>query len=92
VISPAPYSVQLLETAHNGYPDWKTFAVRSAQNVCLAVVGQVDRHDEEKYGDVARLFAAAPELLAALEFALDNGDDFEAEKRARAAIALARGE
>lgn len=39
----------------------------------------------------ARLIAAAPDLLAACKAALDMGDEFEAEKMIRAAIAKAEG-
>lgn len=45
--TPGPWKLQGLETAHNGYDGWKTFAVRSATtNVCLAVVGEVDHYHE----------------------------------------------
>lgn len=40
----------------------------------------------------ARLITAAPDLLAACHAALEMGDDFEAEKLVRAAIAKAEGE
>ena len=64
--TPAPWTVQQLETNHNGY-DWPTFAIRSANtNCCLAVVGDVDRYHADQNEANARLIAAAPELLAAL--------------------------
>lgn len=63
--TPGPWEIQQLETNRNGY-DWPTFAVRSPQNVCLAVVGDVDRHHAEQHPANARLIAAAPDLLAAL--------------------------
>lgn len=46
----------------------------------------------EKHLANARLIAAAPELLEALEYYIDNGDDHKAIDKARAAIAKAKGE
>lgn len=62
----APWTLQELETARNGYQDWRTFAIRSPANVCLAVVGDVDRYESERIPANARLMAAAPNMLAAL--------------------------
>ena len=66
------YTVQTLETEHNGYKDWPVFAVRSEQNHCLAVVGAVDRATSGQNEANARLFAAAPDMLAACELALES--------------------
>ena len=63
--TPGPWTVQGLETNRNGY-DWPTFAVRSPENHCLAVVGEVDRATSEKNTANAHLIAAAPEMLALL--------------------------
>jgi hypothetical protein len=68
--TPGPWTLQELETHHNGYADWHTFAVRSPANVCLAIVGTVDHHEPERIPANARLMAAAPDLLEALDVAL----------------------
>ena len=47
-------------------------------------------HDEREAN--ARLIAAAPALLEALEFAVDDPDDVAALDKAKAAITLATGE
>ncbi len=39
----------------------------------------------------APLLAAAPRMLAVLKFALENGDEYEAEKRIRALITELEG-
>jgi len=58
-----PYKLQLLEEKHNGY-EWKTYCIRSAKtNVCLAVVGAVDRYESERITKTALLMSKAPELL-----------------------------
>lgn len=54
-------------TNWHGYEDWNTYAVRDAHNHCLAVIGDVDRATSKYNQANARLMAAAPELLAALE-------------------------
>lgn len=59
-----PWTLQTLETNHNGY-EWKTFAVRSKANHCLATIGDVDRATAEQNEGNAFLIAAAPELLEA---------------------------
>jgi hypothetical protein len=73
----SPYSLQLLEEGHNGYPDWKIYAIRSKENCCIAIVGEIDRYQSERIPDTAQLFAAAPELMEALinlvEFMEKNG-------------------
>lgn len=45
----------------------------------------------ERATEDARLIAAAPELLAALEFMYENGDGYDAREKARDAIAKALG-
>src|SRR3990167_4209826 len=42
--TPGKWTVQPIEIARHGY-DWRTFAIRSPANVCLAVVGEVDRYE-----------------------------------------------
>jgi hypothetical protein len=68
--TPGPWTLQDLGTPYGGYIDWQTFAVRSPANVCLAVVGTVDRYESERIPANARLMAAAPDLLEALDVAL----------------------
>ena len=61
-----PWTIQTLDTEHNGY-DWPTFAIRDAQNHCLAVVGDVDRATADSNAANAKLMASAPDLLNALQ-------------------------
>lgn len=57
------------------YPDWLTYAIRDTKtNVCLAVVGDVDRYFEGQYLKIAQLMRAAPELLEACKAAARYGD------------------
>lgn len=69
MISKTPFRIQQLEKEHHGY-DWPTFAVRDAQNHCLAVVGDVDRATAEHNEANAKLFRAAPEMLKAIRRAV----------------------
>lgn len=57
--------VQSLVKGWHGYEDWETFAVRSDSNLCLAVVGDVDRATADQNKANAHLFAASPDLLKA---------------------------
>jgi len=67
--TPGPWKIQALG-ARPGYPDWKSFCVRSeSTNVHIATVGNVDRYYEGREEANARLIAAAPDLLSALEWA-----------------------
>jgi hypothetical protein len=67
---PGPWKLQDLGPKP-GYPDWKSYAVRSEMtNVCIATVGYVDRYYEGKEEANAKLICAAPDLLNALELAL----------------------
>lgn len=72
---------------HN-YEGWNTYTIRDAKtNVCLAVVGEVDRYFQNEYGEIAKRLStsynAVPELLEALENAIrllivaDNNGAFE---------------
>lgn len=70
-----PLKVQALEVSRNGYEGWDTFTVRTKENYCLAVVGQVDRAASEISKQAAHLFAAAPELLAKLKNMFDGYTD-----------------
>ncbi len=96
--TPGPWTVQSLETAHNDYCDWPTFAVRSAKtNVCLATVGKVDHYESERNEANARLIAAAPDMLEALQALFENcamthkhWGEGSNSKEADAAIANAR--
>ncbi len=98
-------AVKLLGNWH-GYSDWSTYTIRDSRNICLAVVGEVDRAACKDSGAVADILAAAPDLLKALKvitvryLALaHSGDagfwDVENETevvQARAAISKAKGE
>ncbi len=66
------WTLQVLESEHNGYKGWKTFAIRAENNVCLAVVGEVDRFYEKEYRSIATLMAAAPDLLKLAEMYLSD--------------------
>lgn len=83
-----PYVLQQIDTAHHGYEGWETFTIRSSPgNVCLAVVGEVDRFHDSKYCDTARLMAASPDLYAACNaadtaFAVLNVQDLGDQARA----------
>uniref|UniRef100_A0A6M3LFN2 Uncharacterized protein n=1 Tax=viral metagenome TaxID=1070528 RepID=A0A6M3LFN2_9ZZZZ len=77
--TPAPWTLQQLETNRNGY-DWPTFAIRSPQNCCLATVGTVDRYHADDNEANAHLMAAAPDMLAALEYVIGwNSDSWDAD-------------
>jgi hypothetical protein len=70
--TPGPWKVELLENHHNDYENWKTFTVRSTANVCLAVVGDVDRYHEEDHEGNAQLIAAAPTMETAIRSMIVN--------------------
>lgn len=94
--TPGPWAVQRLEESHNGYTGWKTFTIRSKQNVCLSVVGEVDHYHEQDHEANALLIAAAPDLLDALRacvFSLRSPDALNENsvKMAEKAIAKAEG-
>ncbi len=55
-----PWITEKIEGHYRGYANWETFDIRSTANVCLAVVGEVDRYHEEDHEGNARLMAAAP--------------------------------
>lgn len=65
--SKAPFQIQQLHEQFHGYPDWPVYAVRDASNLCLAVVGAVDRATDQFNQGNATLFALAPEMAAALK-------------------------
>lgn len=67
-----PFQTQVLENHHEDYEGWRVYAIRSAENIHLATVGGVDRYHQDEYADIANLFRAAPDLLAACEAALEN--------------------
>ena len=97
--TPGPWIVQQIAEGWHGYNDWRTFAIRSPQNVCLAVVGEVDRFECERISANAHLMAAAPEMFKALKAILfDHDNHLTAFRRsikieqARAIIAKLEGE
>jgi hypothetical protein len=71
--TPGPWTIQELEHAYDGYENWNTYCIRSPQNVHIATVGNVDRFHEQDHEANARLLAAAPDLLAALQALKDWG-------------------
>ena len=92
--TPGPWKVQLLSEAHRGYSSWQTYAVRSEPaNVCLAVIGDIDRYESERIPANARLIAAAPDLLEIARRTAEYFADTDAPLgiAARAAIAKAEG-
>jgi len=74
------------------------FRIETGNGVCVAVASPLtDRADSPERYDNARLIAAAPCLLEALEYALNQEMPLECfwsffEDMARAAIAKAKGE
>ncbi len=77
------FEVQPLETSRHNCKGWDTFAIRAGNNICLAVVGEVDRYYEEEYGEIAKLFAAAPDLLKALKVFIALDGDKEGIEHSR---------
>lgn len=104
-LPPGPWKFHVLQENRAGYPGWKSYCIRAANNCHLATVGNVDRYFETYFEDLTRLMTAAPELLDALESFLrapsvgSDGpgsstivvQDFNI-RAARAAIAAAKGE
>ena len=67
--TPTPWKVEPLQQKIHGYDNWNSYTVRHDRtNVHIATVGDVDRYYEDNNEANARLIAAAPDLLAALEF------------------------
>jgi hypothetical protein len=69
--TPGPWTVQPLEAVHHGHK-WPTFAVRSPDFICLAVVGDRYRYEADHNEANAHLMAAAPTLLTACTAALEE--------------------
>ena len=88
--TPGPWTVQTPEKRKNGYENWNTYCVRSSRNVHLATVGHVDRFHEDDHEANARLIAAAPELLAALELIYSNAAESPEWIRDRISLAIAK--
>ena len=71
-VSPGPWEKQLIATDYKGYEGWDVYAVRSRHgNLCLAVVGEVDRATDKVNSGNASLMVAAPELLEACQYVVD---------------------
>lgn len=95
--TPGPWKIQDLGEKP-GYPDWHTYAIRDAKtNVCLAIVGNVDRYFEKTNEINAHLMNASPELADACQAIADlaNGQGrmnmLEVAGMANAALDKARG-
>jgi hypothetical protein len=69
--TPTPWTLQTLEHNHNGYT-WPTFAVRSPENYCLAIVGDVERAAADQNEANARFIVTAVNSHDALVTALKN--------------------
>ena len=66
--SAGPWVKQTVQADRKGYEGWDVYAVRSrGGNLCLAVVGEVDRATDTHNSANADIIAAAPELLESLE-------------------------
>ncbi len=92
--SPGPWELQRIAENWHGYPNWSTFAIRSAGNHCIAVVGEVDRATEDHNGANGVLMSAAHDLLKACKglLTLSMATDCTSQNMiadARAAIAKA---
>jgi hypothetical protein len=60
--------MQDADTKHNGYEGWDTYAIRDAKtNVCLALVGEIDRYHAQEYRDIAQAISAVPDMIEALQ-------------------------
>lgn len=70
--SKGPWALQSLGTKFRGYDNWPTFAVRDAQNQCIAEVGHVDRGTVASNKANATLMASAPTMRIALTAVLCN--------------------
>ena len=64
--SKTPWVIQKSEESKNGYSDWNTYAIRDAQNHCIAIVGAVDHATAEMNKTNALMMASAPEMFQAL--------------------------
>lgn len=93
--TPGPWRAELLEVGRRDYPDWNTFTIRAENNVCLAVVGEIDRYYEQDTAKNARLISAAPDLLEIVKELWDSPNDFPKTyafwERVKKAIAKAEG-
>ena len=98
--TPGPWTIQDLPHQHD-FRKGVEYVIRDARNCALAQVGHIDAiHDGQESEANARLIAAAPMLLEALEGLIhcnvwisdiDEGDKARM-KQARAAIRAAKGE
>lgn len=65
--TPTPWTLHDLGP-HPRYPDWHTYTIRETKtNVCLAVVGHVDRWPYKHNRANATLMVSAPELWDKLD-------------------------
>lgn len=70
-----PWKVEPLEKYRHGYSGWNTFTVRNSKtNICISVVGEVDRSTSPENEANAKLMAASPDLLQACEIILEAWD------------------
>lgn len=73
-----PWKIQSLPHERE-FRKGENYAIRDSRGCALAQVGHIDAiHDGDETKANARLIAAAPELLYALKWALENlGDDLD---------------
>jgi hypothetical protein len=66
--SVGPFVKQVVNTSYHGYDGWDVYAIRSKPgNLCLAVVGEVDRATDTVNAGNAALFTASSDMLSILE-------------------------
>lgn len=81
-VTAGPWTLQCLDPHRT---DGNTYAIRAADNVCLAVVGEVDAASRAANKSVARAMLAAPKMIAALRKALEF---IESERESREFAAM----
>ena len=65
---PQNFKVEKSQDNYHNYPFWSTYTIRDSKtNVCVAIVGEIDRYFEKEYQSIAQLLASAPQLKRALE-------------------------
>lgn len=79
--SKPPWKIEVVYVDFHGYENWETFSVRSKENYCLAIVGEVDRATESVnlenavlMGNAAEMFDTLRKAEAALFYAKTEGE------------------